>query len=56
LTYLKEKSGYDLAELKRNPLEMLRQEKLILEETNKIILTKKGRLLADSIAESLFLP
>jgi oxygen-independent coproporphyrinogen-3 oxidase len=56
LTYLKDNSGYDLADLKKDTFKMLRQEKLILEETNKIILTKKGRLLADSIAESLFLP
>lgn len=56
LRYLKDNSGYDLADLKKSTLKMLRQEKLILEETFKIILTKKGRLLADSIAESLFLP
>ncbi|MCL6259187.1 radical SAM family heme chaperone HemW [Aquiflexum sp. TKW24L] len=56
LTYLKDYSGYDLADLKKDTFKMLRQEKLILEDTNKIILTKKGRLLADSIAESLFLP
>ena len=56
LTYLKNTSGYDLAVLKMDNLKMLRQEKLIGEETDKILLTKKGRLLADSIAESLFLP
>ena len=56
INYLKNSSGYDLAFLKLDTIKMLMQEKLILEETNKIILTKKGRLLADSIAESLFLP
>jgi oxygen-independent coproporphyrinogen-3 oxidase len=56
LNYLKYNSGYDLADLKKDTFKMLRQEKLILEDTTNIILTKKGRLLADSIAESLFLP
>ena len=56
LIHLKNFSGYDLEVLKMDNLKMLRQEKLIGEETDKILLTKKGRLLADSIAESLFLP
>jgi len=56
LNQLAGNSGYDLTILKKDTFKMLRQEKLILEETNKIILTKKGRLLADSIAASLFLP
>lgn len=56
LTYLKDNSGYDLEDLKKETFKMLRKEKLIQEDYNKIILTKKGRLLADSIAESLFLP
>jgi oxygen-independent coproporphyrinogen III oxidase len=56
LNHLRQHSGYDLGDLKNDTLKMLRQEKLINEETDKIILTKKGRLLADSIAESLFLP
>jgi oxygen-independent coproporphyrinogen-3 oxidase len=56
LNHLADNLGYDLTILKKDTFNMLRQEKLILEDTNKIILTKKGRLLADSIAESLFLP
>jgi len=56
LTYLRNIGEYNLADIKRNQIQMLRQENLIQEENNKIILTKKGRLLADSIAESLFLP
>ncbi|SMD42315.1 oxygen-independent coproporphyrinogen-3 oxidase [Aquiflexum balticum DSM 16537] len=55
LGYLRGNLGFDLLRLKRKETELLFNENLLLKENNRLLLTARGKLLADSIAASLFL-
>lgn len=55
LTFLHKKYDYDLKKTQNKTLEKMRRSKLIIEENEKIKLSKKGKLLADHIAAELFL-
>lgn len=55
LEYLHKNLGFDLLQVKRKETELLFNENLLLKENNRLLLTAKGKLLADSIAASLFL-
>lgn len=47
--------GFDLLRLKNKQIDLLLKEQLLILENNHLTLTTKGKLLADSIAASLFL-
>jgi len=55
LEYLHRSLGFDLLRIKRKETEFLLNENLLLKENNRLLLTTKGKLIADSIAASLFL-
>lgn len=55
LEYIQKSLGFDLTQIKRKETELLFNENLLLRENNRLLLTAKGKLLADSIAASLFL-
>jgi oxygen-independent coproporphyrinogen-3 oxidase len=55
LEYLQRIHGFDLLRIKRKETDFLLNENLLLKESNRLLLTPKGKLLADSIAASLFL-
>ncbi|MHA7131336.1 radical SAM family heme chaperone HemW [Algoriphagus namhaensis] len=54
LDYLRDRYQYDLRKLKKNTLEKMDSEGWLIWQQNKLSLTAKGKLLADSIAFSLF--
>lgn len=55
MNWIQQHYGVDFYALKENELVLYQKEDLLFREGKKVILTKKGKLLADSIAEKLFL-
>lgn len=55
LEYIQRNFGFDLLQIKRKEIAILLDENLLSKENNRLLLTAKGKLLADSIASSLFL-
>ncbi|MDN3204894.1 radical SAM family heme chaperone HemW [Algoriphagus sp. C2-7] len=54
LDYLKSKLNFDLLKLKIKLIEKMNEEGLLLWNEKNVTLTKKGKLLADSVASALF--